>query len=76
MLDVLVEGFGTCTLEHLAGVPLQIERWLNAAQKQREWSDNTWNRYYELLNSLFNRALKWKTSGVSRMATNPMAFPS
>ncbi len=73
MLDVLVEGFGTCTLEHLAGAPLDIERWLNAAQKERDWSDNTWNRYYELLNSLFNRALKWKTSGVSRMAANPMA---
>jgi integrase len=73
MLDVLVEAFGTCTLEHLAGAPLQVERWLNAAQKEREWSDNTWNRYYELLNSLFNRALKWKTSGVSRMAMNPMA---
>src|SRR5436190_4572675 len=75
MLDVLVEGFGSYTLEHLAGAPLQIERWLNASQKERPrpWSDNTWNRYYELLNSLFNRALKWRTNGVSRMAVNPMA---
>jgi integrase len=46
---------------------------LNAAQKERKWSDNTWNRYYELLNSVFNRAAKWKTGGVSRMAVNPMA---
>ena len=73
MLDVLVEGFGQQTLEHLAGAPLQIERWLNAAQKKRRWTDNTWNRYYELLNTVFNRAIKWKTSGVSRMAVNPMA---
>jgi integrase len=61
------------TLEQLAGAPLQIERWLNAAQKERSWTDNTWNRYYELLNTVFNRAIKWKTSGVSRMAVNPMA---
>lgn len=52
---------------------MQIERWLNAAQKERGWTDNTWNRYYELLNTVFNRAIKWKTSGVSRMAVNPMA---
>ncbi|MEQ1574710.1 MAG: site-specific integrase, partial [Vicinamibacterales bacterium] len=73
MLDVLVEAFGDQTLEQLAGAPLKIERWLNAAQKERKWSDNTWNRYYELLNSVFNRAVKWKTGGVSRMALNPMA---
>lgn len=73
MLAVLADGFGTQTLEHLAGAPLQIERWLNTAQKEREWTDNTWNRYYELLTSIFNRAVKWKTSGVSRMAVNPMA---
>ena len=59
-------------LEHFAGAPLQIERWLNQAQKDRKWSDNTWNRYYELLDSVFNRAVKWKTGGVSRMAVNPM----
>ena len=52
---------------------MQIERWLNAAQKERGWSDNTWNRYYELLNTVFNRAIKWKTNSVSRMAVNPMA---
>ena len=79
MLGLLVDGFenfsglGNFTLEHLAGASLQIERWLNAAQKEKKWSDNTWNRYYGLLNTLFNRALKWKTSGVSRMAINPMA---
>ena len=73
MLDVLVDGLGQHTLEHLAGASLQIERWLNAAQKERAWSDNTWNRYYELLHTVFNRAIKWKTSGVSRMTVNPMA---
>lgn len=73
MLDVLAKALGNFTLEHLAGAPLQIERWLNASQDERRWSDNTWNRYYELLNSLFNRALKWKTNGVPRMAVNPMA---
>ncbi|MEO7888860.1 MAG: site-specific integrase [Vicinamibacterales bacterium] len=72
MLDVLSTGLGVHTLEHLAGAPLQIERWLNKAQKDREWSDNTWNRYYELLTSIFNRAVKWRTGGVSRMAVNPM----
>ena len=73
MLGVLVAGFGSRTLEDLAGAPLRIERWLNQAQKDRGWSDNTWNRYYELLNTVFNRALKWRTNGVSRMALNPMA---
>lgn len=73
MLDVLVDGLGQYTLEHLAGASLQIERWLNATQKERNWSDNTWNRYYELLNSVFNRAVKWRTSGKPRMAVNPMA---
>jgi integrase len=73
MLNVLVAGFGNLTLEHLAGAPLQIERWLNSKQKDKRWSDNTWNRYYELLNSLFNRAVKWKTNGVPRIALNPMA---
>jgi integrase len=72
MLDVLVKGLGTHSLEHLAGAPLQIERWLNKAQIDREWSDNTWNRYYELLTSIFGRAVKWRTGGVSRMAVNPM----
>src|SRR5712692_7739092 len=41
MLHVLVEGFGHCTLEYLASAPVQIERWLNASQKARTWSDNT-----------------------------------
>ena len=73
MLDVLVEEFGPCTLEQLAGASLHIERWLNEAKSERHWSDNTWNRYYELLNSLFNRAVKWRVNNVPRMAVNPMA---
>ena len=73
MLGVLVAKFGPQTLEQLAGASLQIERWLNAMQKERRWTDNTWNRYYELLNTLFNRALKWRTNGVSRIGVNPMA---
>jgi len=73
MLNVLKAGLGEWTLEHLAGASLEIERWLNTSQKERRWTDNTWNRYFELLNTLFNRALKWKTRGVSRMAVNPMA---
>ena len=72
MLGVLEEGFGTWTLEQLAGASLQIERWLNKTQKERNWSDNTWNRYYELLSTVFNRATRWKTNGVPRMAQNPM----
>jgi len=59
-------------LEYLSGASLQIERWLNKAQKERNWNDNTWNRYYELLSTLFNRATRWKANGVPRMAQNPM----
>ena len=36
-------------------------------QKERSWTDNNRNRYYELLNSLFNRAIKWK-----RLKVNPV----
>src|SRR4051812_8932422 len=72
MLGVLERGLGTKTLEELAGASLQIERWLNKTQKERHWSDNTWNRYYELLSTLFNRAARWRANGVPRMAQNPM----
>jgi integrase len=72
MLGVLEEGLGTLTLEQLAGASLQIERWLNKTQKDRGWVDNTWNRYYELLNTLLNRATRWKANGVPRLAQNPM----
>ncbi len=72
MLGVLERGLGTKTLEELAGASLQIERWLNKAQKERRWTDNTWNRYYELLSTLFNRASRWKANGVPRMAQSPM----
>jgi len=72
MLGVVDRGLGTMTLEELAGASLQIERWLNRTQKERHWSDNTWNRYYELLSTLFNRATRWKANGVARMAQNPM----
>ena len=44
-----------------------IERWLNRMQTERKWSENSWNRYYELLHSLFNRAIRWK-----RLKANPM----
>jgi integrase len=72
MLGVVDRGLGTKTLEELTGASLQIERWLNKTQKERNWTDNTWNRYYELLSTLFNRATRWKANGVSRMAQNPM----
>jgi len=72
MLGVVEEGLGIYTLEYLAGASLQIERWLNKSQKDRRWSDNTWNRYYELLSTLFGRATRWKTNAVPRMAQNPM----
>jgi integrase len=73
MLNVLKEGLGTLTLEQLAGASLLIERWLNEAQKKRKWSNNTWNRYYGLLNTICVRATRWRTNGLPRMATNPMA---
>ena len=72
MLGVLVDAFGPSTLEQLAGASLRIERWLNETKRQRAWSDNTWNRYYELLNSLFNRAVKWRVNNIPRMRLNPM----
>ena len=42
-----------------------IERWLNRMQKEREWTDNAWNRYCEQVNTLINRAIRWKRLGVS-----------
>ena len=72
MLDVLTEGLGSFTLEHLAGDPMHIERWLNRMQRERRWSANTWNRYYELLSTICVRATRWKSNGVPRMAHNPM----
>jgi integrase len=73
MLGVLEKGLGSFSLEQLAGDPLLIERWLNKTQKERNWSDNTWNRYYQLLSTICVRAVRWKTGGVGRMATNPMS---
>ena len=73
MLGVLLEEFGGLALEQLAGASLRIERWLNEPKHERSWSDNTWNRYYELLNSLFNRAAKWRVNNVPRMRLNPMS---
>ncbi len=73
MLNVLTAALGQFTLEQLAGDSLRIERWLNEAKRERRWTDNTWNRYYELLNSLFNRAAKWRVNNIPRMRSNPMA---
>ncbi len=73
MLGVLTAAVGRFTLEQLAGDPLRIERWLNEAKRERRWTDNTWNRCYELLNSLFNRAARWRVNNIPRMRSNPMA---
>lgn len=73
MLGVLKEGLGPFTLEQLAATPLIIERWLNKTQKERGWSDNTWNRYYQLLSTICVRATRWRANGIPRMAANPMA---
>ncbi len=73
MLNVLTGVWGTYTLEYLAGASTDIERWLNEEARKRKWVNNTWNRYYELLSTLFNRAMKWKSNGVLRMATNPLS---
>ena len=72
MLSVLKEGLGPFTLEQLAGASLLVERWLNESQKKRGWSNNTWNRYYGLLNTVCARATRWRTNGLPRMANNPM----
>ena len=76
---------GAMTLEALVASPLTIERWLNGLAVGRlvpnrggqtvrkvTWSNATWNRYYELLHSICQRATKWKTQDVPRMARNPM----
>ena len=60
MVGVISDGVGSFSLEHLAAHPDYIERWLNRMQTERKWSENSWNRYYELLHSLFNRAIRWK----------------
>jgi hypothetical protein len=51
---------------------LQLERWLNQMQRERRWSDVTWNKYHQLLHALFVRAIKWRTGNVSRMSQNSM----
>jgi integrase len=73
-LKPLQKQFGECSLKYLADSPTDIERFLNALAKERKWSNNTWNRAYELLHSMFEQALKWKTGGVPRMPVNPMVF--
>jgi integrase len=72
MLGVLTTQFGTCTLEYLSGASTEIERWLNRMAKERHWTDNTWLRYYELLNALFGQARRWTANNTSRMRVNPM----
>lgn len=67
MVGVISDELGGFSLEHLAAHPEHIERWLNRMQKERKWSENTWNRYYEQLNTLFNRAIRWK-----RLKADPM----
>jgi integrase len=69
MLDVLVEKFGDWTLDQLEQDRIAIERWLNAAQKERKWKDNTWNKYRGMLHRLFQRAVEW-----GYMKTNPVTF--
>jgi integrase len=73
MLRAIDKDFGTYTLGYLENASLQIERWLNDLGRQRRWADNTWNRYYQMFNSLFVRAIKWKNGTVVRMRVNPMA---
>jgi integrase len=73
MLRLIDRDFGSYTLEYLQNASLQIKRWLNEIGRQRRWADNTWNRYYQMFNSLFVRAIKWKNGNVVRMQHNPMA---
>lgn len=65
MLGVLDDMFGTWTLEFISGAAREIERRLNKEAEEREWSDNTWNRYYELLSTVLNRARKWKVLSIN-----------
>jgi len=74
MLAVLSEGkLGGHTLEYLADNSQEIERWLNATGKTREWSDKTWNEYRGLLSRVLKQATKWKVGGKPRLAHNPVA---
>jgi Phage integrase family/CENP-B N-terminal DNA-binding domain len=73
MLKVLKTGrLGDLTLEHLAGSPVDIERWLDDMAARRTWKPRTWNHYHQLLYTLFDRATKWRLNGVARMERNPM----
>jgi integrase len=67
MLGVLTSLFGGWTMEHLAGASKEIERRLNEEARERKWSDNTWNRYHELLSTVLNRAKKWKVVSINPM---------
>ena len=72
MLRAIDKAFGAYALEYLENASLQIERWLNEQRRVRHWADNTWNRYYQMFNSLFVRAIKWRQGPVPRMKQNPM----
>jgi integrase len=71
-LRLIERGLGSYTLEQLAGASLEIERWLNECQRERGWCDNTWNRYYQMLSTLFVRATKWRSGNIARISVNPM----
>jgi len=69
-IDPRTKGLGRHTLKWLASDDdgsITIERWLNALQKSRTFSDATWNKYREMIGRLFRRAIKWK-----RVKANPV----
>lgn len=72
MLGVISESLlGGQALTYLSAHPEIIEQWLDDTKEERSWSDNTWNRYHELLHAIFKRAVvKQKITGVT---INPLA---
>ena len=72
MLGVLkASTLGARSLDDLASSPELIDRWLKATAKTRDWKASTWNRYFELLRSLFNYGRTLKMHGKPRVRVNP-----
>lgn len=63
---------GMCTLESLVATPAQLQDWLNAMQRDRQWKPKTWNYYYGNLHAICEWATTRKTNGVPRMTRNPL----
>jgi hypothetical protein len=60
VLGVFEREFGAEPLARLVANPLLFEKWLQGQQTAKDWSNATFNRYYETGRANFNSARKRK----------------